>query len=543
MNRILSLDNLFEDGCVYTADRSQYDVCLEQTIKSRDEFHLKYMFDYKKREMPIAFYLKGRKNVTLDFAGATLKLHGQIQPILLEDCENITVKNCVIEYDRAAHSEAEILEITEDTVRLKFGDAFPYRVDVENKGLIFTSDTWESTSRPSPLFYQPFDKESRLGLGLDLGVTGENIIVPEDWPYPYWHFLAEEDGDTVILHGAHPSGWKVGNIIAIPHEARWLTALTTMNCRNIHIQNFRIINGFSMGLAPFNTENFYVDRLIATYDSRSRGIISNTADLIHAVGCKGEMIIENSVFEGMIDDALNVHGNFLSAINSDGCTLHVQNTSQLPTSFARIFNVGDTIASYNGPTMERIGIGKIESITWIDGENAVIVTDVPVEVSNGGLIENLSTQPNLTVRNCVFGKANSHIRLQTRGKVLFENSTLELPIILTGDASYWYESSPVQDLTIQNCSFTLPRAIIQICPEFIPTPKAPYYHENIKIMNNTFVSQTPLIGGYSNNIVFTGNTNSASEDMTIILTSCGSCVCDNATVERITKEKTEMNRG
>ena len=34
------------------------------------------------------------KNITLDFGGATIVLHGKIQPFLLDGAENITIKNC-----------------------------------------------------------------------------------------------------------------------------------------------------------------------------------------------------------------------------------------------------------------------------------------------------------------------------------------------------------------------------------------------------------------------------------------------------------------
>lgn len=111
---------------------------------------------------------------------------------------------------------------------------------------------------------------------------------------------------------------------------------------------------------------------------------------------------------------------------------------------------------------------------------------------------------------------------------------------MSGDASYWFESGPITDLTIENCRFSHERAQIRITSEVFPTESEPYYHKNIKIINNEFETDNPVLGGYADCIVFKGNTNVSDKVMKIILTNCGNIEVDGVEVERKTETKTEL---
>jgi hypothetical protein len=62
---------------------------------------------------------------------------------------------------------------------------------------------------------------------------------------------------------------------------------------------------------------------------------------------------------------------------------------------------------------------------------------------------------------------------------------------------------------------------------------APYYHKNIKILNNVFETAVPLIAREADGIVFKGNQNSNGLPMTLTLTNCGTAETDGCMVERI----------
>ena len=82
-------------------------------------------------------------------------------------------------------------------------------------------------------------------------------------------------------------------------------------------------------------------------------------------------------------------------------------------------------------------------------------------------------------------------------------------ICLTGDKDYWYEGSPINDLTIRNCRFVGKRGRVVASPSFDVCAGAPYYHSGIKILNNTFDATMALDCSNCSDIVFEGNVNSA----------------------------------
>lgn len=52
-------------------------------------------------------------------------------------------------------------------------------------------------------------------------------------------------------------------------------------------------------------------------------------------------------------------------------------------------------------------------------------------------------------------------------------------MLLTGDMSYWFESSPCERMVCRRVKFVGERAGVQAVPQFLPTDKAPYYHGDL----------------------------------------------------------------
>ena len=99
-------------------------------------------------------------------------------------------------------------------------------------------------------------------------------------------------------------------MLNIAHEERSLSHLFSIDSKNLKLENYRILSGWGMGIYSYRTENITLDGFRLTYDEKSPCIIANAADAVHTFGTSDRFEIRNSVFEGMIDDALNVHSNF-----------------------------------------------------------------------------------------------------------------------------------------------------------------------------------------------------------------------------------------
>ena len=526
---------VFEDGVTYVADRERYDLYPEDGVQ--------YVNAMRKGHpvLNTAFLLKGKRNVTLDFKGATLMLHGEFQPFVLEDCENVTIRNVVVEYVRPNFTEATVEEVGEGFIRIRLNPHHPCRV--EDGKLIPFCDQWQNHNLDrKSMFMQSFDGVSGEGLGMPLCMIGKTIHLEPGYPFHVDQYVAEQDGACVILRGHVHDCFRKGCVIVLGHGTRHYSSVLMLECRNIRLENYRVINGAGMGILPVHSSTIVLDRVEFKYDGRSQGFISNEADAVHSFACSGRFDIIDSVFEGMIDDALNIHSQFylLEKINGNRITLHCMIPGE--TTHCTIFGVGDAIRVYRGKTMEADGEYIIREKRILDDEFMELTLD-----RNAGnhepqsLVENLSAQCDITIKRCRFGRANSHLRFQTSGRIRVEDCTISLPVLLTGDAAYWYESSGVHDMLINNTDFTSPRAQIRIVPEFMPSEKAPFYHWNVRVKNCRFRTDTPVTANYTDKLLFSDNSQTDGKTMTLKLLNCGEATADNCTIERKTEKKTDIN--
>ena len=76
-----------------------------------------------------AIYLKGMKDITIDGNGAKILVHGKMTPILLDRCENITIKDLEIDYARPTMSEFTVISGEDDEYIIKINDECLFEID------------------------------------------------------------------------------------------------------------------------------------------------------------------------------------------------------------------------------------------------------------------------------------------------------------------------------------------------------------------------------------------------------------------------------
>lgn len=481
-----------------------------------------------------AVYLKDKRNITIDFQGHTLFLKGEIQPFFLENCANIKIRNCVIEHDRSFTTEFEVLESTPSRLRGRLSEKTPCKA--EDGNLIPYADTWENHSLCRYVcFLQAFNKDTHRGEGLTLVIFGNSPEVDESlpWAKSVLRLRARIEQDEVILEndGDHMPVYATGSIVAIGHSDRSYSSVYAVSCRDLSLENIRVINGPGMGIFLQHVHNVCIDGLKMTYDERSHGLISNEADGLHAVACSGDFVLKNSVIEGTLDDAFNIHGNFCQFVSGEESRIIVHNGGSASSEF-RCFDTGDEICIYEGTTLQGGKTYVIRDICNLSPGTKSFTLDRPVESHHkGDIIENLSAYPNVCMDNCSFGKANTHGRFQSRGRIVVRNCKTELPFLLTGDMNSWFESGPVMNMTVEDTTFLTERATIQCTPDFTATEQAPFYHGDLTITRCSFESEQPLRAVRSRSIGFFQNTNQHQRPMHLHPVDCGEVATDCAEIE------------
>ena len=509
-----------ENNTEYVFEGDALSIGIADTVRLEEKIY-RAIYMSEKTWLDTAFYLKDLSGVTLDFGGATLLLRDDtIQPFVLDGCNNVTIKNVIIEYERSMLNEMDIIDVKDCEIWCRQTEKqkkyFPMRA--QHGFLIPISGEKEYPDAfKEPKFFNLYDRDTQECRKMFLIRIGTELphIPKEQFPFHYFDLTAEQRGDCIILRGEFPSGITPGVTCATTHSDRDVSSCFIISSENTVLENVRIINGAGMGILGMYSKNITLNGVRYCFDKRSQGFTTNAADAVHLISCFGKVEIVNSVFEGMKDDALNIHCNYYTVQSVENNVIHAKLKTDIQANpgvnaHYKMFDKGDTLAIYKGSTTLLKQMLKVEKVEITGDFTADIYCNGKLSAPNeGDTLENLVTQADLHVKNCRFGKASTHLRLQTRGKVLIEDCECSLMIALTGDKNYWYEGSPIGDLTVKNCRFHGRRGRIIATPSFDICPESPYYHSGIKVIGNTFDAIDALDFHHCQNVLFEENINSA----------------------------------
>ena len=141
MKKEFKLGIPLESDTEYFATEAEYHVYAKDTAEVCDDRYVA-LRAHDTKEFAVFVLVKGRKNITIDFCGATLVMHGKIQPFLIDSSQNITIKNCNVTYARPPYTEALITEVTPDYARLRLNEHCTCRI--EDGKLVPYGDGWEN---------------------------------------------------------------------------------------------------------------------------------------------------------------------------------------------------------------------------------------------------------------------------------------------------------------------------------------------------------------------------------------------------------------
>ncbi len=463
------------------------------------------------RPLATAFYLADLENVTVDLGGARLVFHGRIAPFIVSGCRNVTLRNFTVAYDRPFYTQADIVGRDERGITVSVCDGFPYRVD--DGVFVAVSDTWEQPLSGDHCIVQPFDRKTMapaFGAGCILAAFGHCDSVNP--PLPVAILKAVDcGGRTVRFEGEFPPGWQPGLTIAVTHEVRDKNGILAERSSDITVERVRLEHCAAMGFVGMFCHNITLRRFDMYVDGD--GLVTANADGAHCLHCTGIIDISDCVFENMLDDAVNIHGNYtvVTAAAGPQVTLEARTAAVEAIEWYR---PGDVLTVYRGRTLEEQGAFTVRSVRY-DGYTIHVTADRPVTAEPGDTVENAAA-PDIFICRCLSGRNRGRgFLLSGSGKTVAEDCyfrSCDCAVHFTGDTSYWYESGPVRDVTVRGCFFDdcgycgQPYAIIA-APDFVPTDKAPFYHTNVRIEGNVFRTFTGglLQARYTDGIVFRDN--------------------------------------
>ncbi len=252
------------------------------------------------------------------------------------------------------------------------------------------------------------------------------------------------------------------------------------------------------GMGFYSTDrstNITVERYRVERPRGTARLTSTNADGSKYVHTGGKLTIKDCYYEGMGDDAINIHSSYGKVVKRDGKTLsiaRIRRGKEVDVS-ARYVLQGDTVEFYDGKTMVPKGTAKVLER---DGQRMTLDV-VPGRVAVGDLFNNISMTPKVRISGVQVHRNRARGFLLQSQDVIVEQCTIFNPtgigIFVTMDVNYWFESGQGKDVILRNN--TIVGANKHLLREGAITVKCGHdsggtdypagVHRNIKILNNT----------------------------------------------------------
>lgn len=451
----------------------------------------------------LAVLIEDMQDFELDLNGATLRVHGEMTHIAILRSARVTIKNGYLQNPKTMFMQARVAAHGEDYVDLcpEFGqDQFSIR-----RGELNILHEYSYTY----VF---------VGTNIEFNAeTGEMEPGTSDCTLKeYWSKMNVEkleNGNYRVYGGKRKP--PIGNVLIINGSRRYGAGIFCEDCTDLLVENVTVNQCFGMGLIAQTCHNVHLDG----FSTRREGgrFYTANADATHFVNCTGLVTVENGVFEGQLDDALNIHGMYTRVIDRTENELFVKEM-HAEAKGIRIYQPGDRIRALDPesllPTVEK----TVKEVEYLNQDTVrLVLCETATDITVGEDIENLTRNADLIFRNNIVRNNRARgMLLATPGKILIENCVYHTggcSIKFEADGAYWFESGATTDVTIKGCTFDRCKhadkwgdAVIDMAPRR-KQEEGRYYHGTVRVVDNTFTMliDAPVTFNNVTEAVFKGN--------------------------------------
>ena len=375
--------------------------------------------------------IHGARGLVIDGRGSKLMFSGRTAPFHVTKSRDVVFKNLTIDWDDPIFSSGIITESspTGFTVELAHEYTGPDSQRIEN------IVEWD------PKTHLPLKGGKQLG---DLPHKPYKNIKPTRKIGPK-KLRVDLNVKRQMSKGAY---------VTLVHQNYIYNAFTASDCQRLALLDVNIYYAPGMALYSRLSEDILIRRLRVEPRPKSGRVLSLSADAIHISDCTGTVRIEDSYFQGMGDDAANIHGDYLNVtalVNKRMIEATHRNGWPWPP------RVGDVMEFTTDDTLEVYATGKVTAVDFdhkTKTHRIAFAKPLPKLLKLGHYITNGTRVPKVRMRgNRVYGNRARGFVVKARD-VIIENNTLEsvsgCGISIGVEAKYWREAIGTRDVIVRN---------------------------------------------------------------------------------------------
>ncbi|MEE1048067.1 MAG: right-handed parallel beta-helix repeat-containing protein [Clostridia bacterium] len=461
------------------------------------------------------FKLDGMRDFEIDGGGSLFVLHGITNTFIIDNCENISLKNFSVLTEKTQHGEFKVLAVGENFV------------DIENCGKQDYTYIWDH------LYMINCGKMNLVDSATEIdGKTGEFKEADQCFGEDWLKLSHKEIKPGVIRVYNSPKKPDVGNEIIMMTPERYANGIFMKNSKNMSLENVFVHSCYGMGFLSQMCEN--VSMYKCGTDRYEGKLFSCNADATHFVGCTGKIDIRECTFRYQFDDAVNIHGIYTKIIGKTDKTLTVKYMHPDAVGVG-LYKKGDRIEICNPKTLLPEKVCTIESVKVLNVECTMLtVKEYTDGIELGFAVDNIDVYPEVLVEKCIIENNRARgMLLASRGKTVIKDNYFHTPgtaIKLESDGLEYFEAGCVKELVIENnvfdrCKYVAGgwgKDVIFIVPRQ-ETEEERYYHGKFVISNNDFSTCEKSIINPNNieELYFEGNKLPDNEFKNITAEHCG----------------------
>lgn len=430
----------------------------------------------------IGILLKEVEDITIEGNDSLLLFHGKMTSVVVDKSTNITFQNIDIDYSRPTTSEMEVQEVGKDYLVANVHKDSLY--NIEDNRIIWTSEPsldgipyWTYTSGNAQV-YDP--EEDTMRRTWNPGAEANNVEEIEPFSLKFQY---DEQPDA-----------EVGQIFTMREDVRDEVGMFIQKSQDINLVNTGMHYMHGLGIVFQFSKNLTVDNVDFAPRDETNRVTAGFADFLQVSGGKGLIKVTDSHFSGSNDDPINVHGTHLQIIDQPAPNQIVVRFMHDQTYGFDAFFPDDQIDFIDPDKLTAYDNAKVETVERKNDREFLLTLneDVPDDFEVNDVIENTTWTPEVEISGNHFERVPTRgILVTTRNKVLIENNVFLRPqmssILIANDASDWYESGMVKDVTIRGNNFIdSGNPAINIHPENKKADWEKTVHENILIEDNVF---------------------------------------------------------
>ena len=421
------------------------------------------------------FPLRGVKGMTIEGNGATLVAHEAATIFHVVDCSGLTVRKLTLDSDPLPFTCGKVVAAGRGSVDIKPAKGYRAVAGRSVKG-VFGYDP--AKGRPARRGHDCYMLDN----------TAPSSVT-----------------DGALMRVPCRGRIAVGARVIVRHEIYGHNGFTLRGCSGVVFDDLTIYSLGGMGIYAAASTDITVRRMIVAKGPDGKRWMSTTADATHFNTCRGTITLEDCCFEGMGDDATNIHNHFWTVSGRRGddtlrVTLKRVRRHVMPGHPPRD---GDRIeiGGADNPLAPRL-TRTVKTVQTDPKNKDLIVTftkALDARVRAGDIVWNASAAPKARIRRCTVRNNRARgMLIQTRDVILegclFENCS-GAAIHVASDINYWHEGIGAADLVIRDnrfigCNYGAARRV-SVLDIFAELPGGrialPGVHRGIEVVGNIFV--------------------------------------------------------